>query len=329
MNVTMPGAKAAPKAVASAMDTLIVPRVAMEKWVVPPFQRDLRINSKCRELAPAIEKSGEIPGVITLGYIRGAAHTRYILDGQHRRGSAFLTNRDEFLVEVRLCAYDNMAQMGKEYAILNSKLVQHKPDDYLRGLEGSTPVLKAIREHCPFVGYGNIRRGKSAPIVSMSVVIRAWAASSADTPANYTQGPAQNIASQMTEPEAAMLIRFLTIAKQAWGMDTEYTRLWGSLNLTLCMWLFRRMITDYSREYFQSGNKRSITVGIEAFKKCLMALSADTDYLDWLVGRTLSEPNRAPCYGRVKRIFTSRLTSDLRDSLRGTKVRLPSPEWAA
>jgi hypothetical protein len=34
-----------------------------------------------------------------------------------------------------------------------------------------------------------------------------------------------------------------------------------------------------------------------------MSVSANTDYVDWLVGRNLGERDRTPAYGRLKTIF--------------------------
>jgi hypothetical protein len=59
------------------------------------------------------------------------------------------------------------------------------------------------------------------------------------------------------------------------------------------------------------------------FKRCLMALSSTTDYVDWLVGRNLGERDRAPAYRRMKGIFIKRIFEDT-----GQKVSLPQPSWA-
>ena len=51
-----------------------------------------------------------------------------------------------------------MAEMGDAFVALNSRLVNMRPDDILRGLEGSIPALQEIRASCPFVGYDQIRQ---------------------------------------------------------------------------------------------------------------------------------------------------------------------------
>jgi hypothetical protein len=53
-----------------------------------------------------------------------------------------------------------------------------------------------------------------------------------------------------------------------------------------------------------------------------MSVSANSDYIDWLVGRNLGEPDRAPVYGRLKTIFAQRTMAET-----GKKVVLPQPAW--
>jgi len=54
-----------------------------------------------------------------------------------------------------------------------------------------------------------------------------------------------------------------------------------------------------------------------------MSISADTLYLDWLVGRKLGERDRSPAYDRIKKAFVKRLEQDM-----GRKPSLPAPAWA-
>jgi hypothetical protein len=54
-----------------------------------------------------------------------------------------------------------------------------------------------------------------------------------------------------------------------------------------------------------------------------MSLSANSLYLDYLVGRNLSERDRRPAYDRVKRIFADRLTEEM-----GKRPKMPAPAWS-
>jgi len=209
--------------------------------------------------------------------------------------------------------------MGEEFVRLNSMLVQFRPDDILRGLEQSVPALATIRRACPYVGYDMIRRGTDAPVLSMSTVLRCWRGSIGEVPGSTGHGSAQHIATTMTEEEAALLVTFLHHAFRAWGRDPEYYRLWSTLNLTMAMWLYRRLVIDRD----PTGQKRHIHIGAALFEKCLMALSADPHYLAWLTGRRLSENDRSPAYTRLRAIFVRRLGEEMHAS----KIKMPSPSW--
>ena len=303
--------KKAPISVRSKMDTIRVTPDTIRTWATPPFQRPLKENEKVRALAEIIKSSSAcIPGVLTVGIV---GRQWYIVDGQHRLLAFTLSGLAEAYVDVRICTFDTMAEMGEEFVSLNSSIVKMNPDDVLRGLEGSLPALHMIRKTCSFVGYESIRRGaKGNAVISMSTALRCWFASATEAPS--AKGSALAVAKTLTEEEASLIIQFLNCALTAWGRDPEYYRLWSALNLTLCMWLWRRTVLS------QTGRSSRFTV--QQFIKGLMALSADSHYVEWLLGRNMGERDRSPCYGRLKVIFARRLTEEL-----GHKAVLPQPAW--
>jgi hypothetical protein len=319
--INISGAKEAPKSQQSRMETIIVNQAMVTNWKIPAFQRPLRVNDKVRIVAEQLKKSETIEGVLTLGKLRNdPAH--YIVDGQHRIEAFKLSEVEEAIADVRVIIFDTMSDMADEFVRLNSNLVKMRPDDILRGLESSTPSLKQIRKSCEFVGYDQIRRGKSGPIVSMSALLRCWSASTFETPASSNSGlSAGSLAQSLDQTGVQNMIAFLATAHAAWGRDPEYYRLWGNLNLSLCMWLWNRLVIDRDR----FGNKRYAVLTPTEFKKCLMSLSADGDYLTWLPGRNLNDRDRSPCFGRIKSIFTRRLG----DENGGKRPSLPSPAWAS
>lgn len=319
--VSINSAARPPKSVQSKMETLIITRPMVNEWRIPPFQRPVRINSKVQAVVQQINSSETIEGVVTLGKIR-TDPTLYIVDGQHRIEAFKLSEIGEAIVDVRICSFGSMGEMADEFVQLNSSLVKMRPDDILRGLEDSTPALKQIRKSCEFVGYDHIRRGTSSPIVSMSALIRCWSGSLYETPATSNSGlSAATLAQNLDQVSVQNLIAFLSTAHAAWGRDPEYFRLWGNLNLTLCMWLWNKLVIDRDR----SGNKRYALLDIPKFKRCLMSVSADGEYLAWLQGRNLGDRDRSPCYTRIKGIFARRLSDDTS----GKKTALPSPAWAS
>lgn len=320
--VMMKGSREAPKAQRSSMETLIVSLDQVNQWKIPFFQRPVRVNAKVQAIAEEMRASGcEMKGVVTLGKLLNSP-ALYIVDGQHRVEAFRISGLPEIIADVRIVHFDTEAEMADEFVRLNSAIVRMRPDDVLRGLEPASAAMRVIRKACPFVGYDNIRRGgTSGPIVSMSAVLRCWHGSAGETPvANGAgMGGAAGIASSTDDASAEELVRFLLTAHAAWGRDPEYFRLWGNLNLTLCMWLWRRLVLDQNR-----SQKRSIVLNIAQFKQCLMRLSADHDYLDWLPGRVMGDRDRSPAYNRIKAAFVRRLSEDAKTD---KKPLLPSPSW--
>jgi len=298
----------------TTLDTIEISPHEVKSWKVPPFQRPLRVNDKVRALAVTIkDDSGVIPGILTIGVLD---KQRYILDGQHRREAFLISECLVGYVDVRIAHFDSMAEMGEEFVNLNSQLVRMRPDDILRGLEGTHAPVAKVRRRCPFVGYDMVRRGERSPMLSMSALLRCWFASAPEVPSAGGL-TSVGILSRFTDEEADNVISFLDMAMHAWGRDVEYQRLWLNLNLTLTMWVYRRLvITPYS--------VRTQKITKDLFTKLLMSLSADSNYLDWLVGRQLRDRDRSPCYGRIRASFTGRLLAET-----GKKPSFPAPAWAS
>jgi|GEM_PF-2004507 len=316
-------AKLAPKTHRSTMDTLLLTVDDVNKWQVPPFQRPVRVNAKVMAIAEEMKMSQTITGVVTIGRLT-KDNSDYLVDGQHRREAFRIAGISEVIADVRIVHYDTMADMADDFVMLNTALVRMRPDDLLRGLTPSLPNLKHLMDTCPFIGYDNIRRKDHAgPIISLASVLRCWSTSALETPHNSTarHGGISQIAASMDADSAGKLIGFLELTLHAWGRDPEYFRLWGNLNLALCMWLYRRVVLDRVRD---KGAARSVVLTREEFKQCLTALSANSSYLDWLQGRLLNDRDRSPGLTRIKAIFTRRLAS--------TKtgiIKLPQPAWQA
>ena len=303
----------AEKQTKTTTDTWEVTPNEAKSWKLPPFQRPLKVNEKLMAISKEIAETTIIPGVITIGWLNGE---RYLIDGQHRREAFLLSETPLGYVDVRIAHYKTMAEMAEEFYKLNSRISVMKPDDYLRALESSEPLLAKIRRRCPFIGYGQIRRGENSPILSMSAALRMWWASSKDTPTNAGVTGVDGIR-QLSDEDAGHMMDFLEMALAAWGKDPEYQRLWTGLNLTICMWLYRRVVLSQ-----QSVRGTKLTA--DQFKKCLMTMSANADYLEWLRNRNLSEQNRSPAYRRIKQMFAKWI-----DEETGVKAHLPAPDWAA
>jgi hypothetical protein len=298
----------------TTVDTLELTPKIVNSWKLPPFQRELKMNAKVEDVTREIQGSrGVVPGILTVGVLDGET---YIVDGQHRIAAWLATGLPLGYADVRMHWFESLGDMAVEFVRLNTALVKLRPDDILRGLEPSTPALQKIRRKCVFIGYDMVRRSEKAPVLSMSIFVRTWAGTRAEVP---SAPGSQDALKTFDEAETDAAIDFALLCFEAWHRDRSYARLWASLNLTLCAWLYRRMVLGFGRP---KGQQRAQFTRDE-FRKCLMALSADGQYLDYLVGRNVGDRDRAPAYSRVKAIFQRRYLADT-----GKQVRLPAPAWS-
>lgn len=309
----------AEKATQSIAGTIEFTKAIARKWRKPPFQRDLTINKKVEvALKEIVESNGVIPGVLSFGHIIGDDNPiPFLFDGQHRREMFFMSDLEVGYASTQTYFFNNIAEMAKKFVQLNGSLVRFVPDDLLRGMETEQPLLKTIRKRCLFVGYRVDRRRETGSVVAMANVLRSWSSSCSDVPSASGGAGVTNIAARLTAEDVEQLSGFLHCAYDAWGGEPDRQRLWKTFNLSLCMWLYRRLVlaTDVT-----TTTKLSAAM----FTKCLMSLSADAHYVDWLLGRNSSQRFRSPAYTRIKTAFQRRLKQET-----GVLHRLPAPTWAA
>jgi hypothetical protein len=300
------------------MDTLLVNETVLATWRIPPFQRPLRVNAKVQAISEIIKADGGvIPGTITLGLIeRGADAGMYVVDGQHRLEAFKISALTEGFADVRIIEHEDMIALGEEFVALNSHIVLMRPDDMLRGLEASLPVLQWLRKKCPDIGYDNIRRCPSNAIVSASTILRSWEGSSQESPVPGKN--AATLAQTLTQESAEQLADFFSFALAAFGREQPSWRLWSGLNLILCMWIYRRLV-------LRQGHITQKMPKMDAaqFKRMLMAVAADEDYNDWLAGRRICERDRGMAYNRLKILFARRMRNEGKSN-----PLLPAPPWA-
>jgi hypothetical protein len=304
----------AEKKTQTTTDTWEFTAATAKTWRSPPFQRPLRVNDKVTQAAAEIKESGGvISGTFTIGVFEG---DRWLVDGQHRREAFYQSGCPMGFVDVRIIHFKTMADMADEFVRVNSRLVNLKPDDIVRGMEASCEPIAKLRKKCSYVGYDNVRRNDRSPVIAMSQLLRCWNGSANDTPRTGGVSAAQ-LAEQFTMDDCEQLIQFMECAFAAWGRDPQNNRLWSSLNLTLCMWLYRRIhLTAYSA--------KTQRVDRDLFTKCLMTVSAAEIYVAWLMGRQLSPRDLAPAYNKLKGLFSTRIEKET-----AKKAYLPAPSWTS
>ena len=289
-----------------------VPQIEVTKqlirtWKVPPFQRFLRITEKVRECIEVTRTTGKIPGVIYLGRYKGVL---YLIDGQHRLEAFRLSELPSALAHVLIEDFTDMAEMGKRYVELCSSLVKVRADDRMHALEATHPVLQTVRTKCPFLSYGHGQLAVQKMTISASTAIRAWMSSQPETPSPRSFNVALMLKGLQSEG-ASGIIGFLTACHEAWS--TDYPRLWGALNLTLCAYIYRRTVLD-------PDGKTPLTRG--QFIQGMQGLSTNQRYQEWLLNRQLGSIHRAPAYKQIKITVQHHLKT-----IYGGVIRLPKPIW--
>jgi hypothetical protein len=303
----------AEKKTQTTTDTWEFTAATAKTWRSPPFQRPLRVNNKVAAAAESMKKNGGvISGTFTIGVFEG---DRWLVDGQHRREAFYLSGCPVGYVDVRIIHFKSLADMADEFVEVNQHLVNLKPDDIVRGMEASCEPIAKLRRKCTYVGYDNVRRNERSPVIAMSQLLRCWNGSANDTPRTGGVSAAQ-LAEQFTTDDCEQLASFMDCAYTAWGRDPQNYRLWSSLNLTLCAWIYRRIhLTAYSA--------KTQRVDRDLFTKCLLSVSAAEIYVAWLMGRQLSPRDLAPAYAKLKGLFSSRIEKET-----GKKAYLPAPTWS-
>jgi hypothetical protein len=279
------------------------------------FQRDLETTRKVRDLAEEIKHTQEVPGTLLLGVLNGE---KYLVDGQHRREAFFLSGLVEAIFTLKITHFRDFAEMSEAFTKANEQLRRMTPDDRLRALAVTHYPLQRVTEECPWVGYsGASRRKDTGAFLSMSAALHGWVGSSKETPSTG-KGGVIDLARGLSQGDAEELIAFLKAAYEAWARIEEYFKLWGEVNLIMCMWLWRRAVrVDLDK---RSRLKKSSVLTRDQFVKGLRGLAANDDYLDWLPGKRMGDRDRGNCYTRIKQTFIGAL---------GSKIVFPQPSWYA
>ncbi len=304
------------KATGSSTDTIALDLDKVKSWKRPSFQRDIKRTKRFDECVEYIKANdGVLPGIITLGVLDGTGEV-YKIDGNHRCECFVESGCKVGYADVRY-VYGSMEDFAAEYSRLNEQISRTNPDDRLRAAAVGNHKIERLRSSCKVVSFSSTkRRGKTS--VSMSSLLRAWNNACRDTPAARGKAAAAvDIMEEMDNFTLDHLINLINACENSFGREGEYASLWGQLNMTTVMWLYVQMVMNKPT----SAKLRQLTP--QLFEKCLLSVSADEKYVDWLRGRNASI-HRGPCYMKVKERFTSRLKEET-----GERYNLPQPEWAS
>jgi hypothetical protein len=307
-------------------DAVLVTADEVETWTLPKFQRTQKDNAKVDAYREKVRVSDGCVsgGVITLGRIPGDPNI-YKVDGQHRLYAALTSGVIQFLLTIHIKRYADFGEMANDYIELQDSLVPMRRDDVLKAAMENKPSLQAIVTQCSFVGFDQIRRATTAQkLVSMSAVLNCWIGSDAETPGAKSSG---RVPDNLPDSEVSNLCMFLNLCYSAWGNHSEYFRLWGNLNMCMLMWMFRQLVLKN-----QIGIARKLThttIDANTFRKCMVAITSDSNYYDWLYGKNMRERDRGPCYRKLRDVFVRRLNDEeIKAGRVVKKLKFPSPAWS-
>src|SRR5690348_13259959 len=102
------------------VETIEFTKEEAASWIVPEFQRGVRVNQNVKDVAAQIgADGGVIPGIITFGVL---SKQEYLIDGQQRREAFLLSGKEKGYADARYYHADSMADMSREYVRLNQHL---------------------------------------------------------------------------------------------------------------------------------------------------------------------------------------------------------------
>ena len=292
----------------------------VKAWEPPPFQRRVSVTREFRKLLEQIKRDGYIVSAIYLGIWNGKT---YIVDGNHRTAAFFSSERSTMRAPVIIRHYvngpDGLIQMCEDFLSISKHIKPPRPDDMLKALGATTGHVGLIEKACPFIGYSNLWKGKEFPVVNMARVIRCLAISKQDVPNSPSAG-ALDLARALTPEDTHCLITFMRGAFRAWGRDAEFRPMWGTLNLTLGLWFYRRMTSG--PDFHGKGEPMSPL----PFSRYLVALAMSDRYRSLMAGKSgmrMHDPDtRNPVCREFMRVFARKLK---KENLKN--IFLPIPKW--
>lgn len=342
--IRMPGVTALPSFVPKkdrdVMDTVLIHPEKLDQWKRPGrIQRPLKANSDnvvalAREMQLEAARDPEeayceIPGVITLAKLDGDT---YLLDGQHRLDGGFRMACGQVIVHggvsvkcalarIRVITVESWTEMADEFVRVNGQLVRTKPEDALRAASMGNVQLQKIEKECPWIGYDRTGESKRTILLSMATAARTWFGSGGVVPA---AGPVvADLTKFLTTEQCDLIVDFFKATAEAGWVNPSFARLWGALNLSINMWIWRRVVLGQFQTRFHGGIKPMVLTR-DQFVGCMRTLPLNADYHAWLSGRTLRDRDRVPCYSRLQDAYRPAIKQ------LGIEARFPmATDWGA
>lgn len=292
-----------------------------EKWIrtVPKqFQRPIteggrRFKEKVAEITAS---GGVIPGIITFVTI-GDDDTWRLVDGQHRFRAFIVSEVEDAVMDVCICACKDMGEAARLFQEINVHIKNMNADDFFRAAKEYTPTLMdLLRRGKGIVGItapGNVKRavrGTGHAAISVASALHTWFASSGENPI-LTRYAKEALAAKLSVEEVDRILSLLGRCNGTWGKDAP--TLWRTLNLATVCWIYRRAVLG-------EGDGQHTELTVAEFDIGLTALAADEHYVTkWLYNRRPTMESLIPAYMKITKVMGKAIKEET-----GKRVRWPS-----
>lgn len=204
-------------------------------WKIPDWGREPKVNRHVLSVAEDLKECNHLSSTLVLGVYD---NTIWRIDGNHRLLGFLLSGIPNMLAHCMVHYCDGHKDMYRIYKIYQRHLRTPTKDDNLKGLAETRDPLQTIKNRCKFVTYETVNDTESRRI-RMSAVIRAWYDSVPYIP-KHIRANIEEQAVKIEETEARKIVEFLLACKE--GLSIQVPFLWKPINITLLMWLYRRLV---------------------------------------------------------------------------------------
>ena len=281
-------------------------------WKLPNWGREPKSNDIVVSVAADLQVNPHLKSTLILGIYDNAI---WKIDGNHRLLGFLTSGLPSMTAYCMFHKCTSHEDMYRIYRIYQRHIRTPTKDDNLKGFEVTHPPLKTISSKCKFVTYGSLKDYETSRI-KMTSVVQAWFDSLSYLP-KHVRSNIEEQAKKIDESAARKINEFLMVCKE--GLTLQISVLWKQINITLLLWLYRRVVWEMVDEEHEGSDYPVLTK--DEFVCGLQGLQASS-YYQALFQREL-EKDRLETYNS--------LISHFRNNLRSCGIKrrmtLPKPNW--
>jgi hypothetical protein len=259
-------------------DVLIDRHLALEVWQVPEYNRETTDTKKVNELVEALLREPVLRYDHFIISCRECVLRK--VDCNHRVRAFEKSGLPAIRVNIHYIRFDSEEEEVEAYRQKQYQLKRSTPNDRLKVVARTHQPLQRIAELCNFVTFDKACAGQAGKLVTMSTVVQVYEWSKTNPPRSRSVSSIEDLAKTLTAEDAAQIVEFLLLCREYF--EVKNPSLWKVSNLTLCLWLYRRLIW---REEVEDTRWSRMTS--QEFGSGLGALS-NTTYAGRITNKTLS-----------------------------------------